>query len=310
MARLLSLCRAWLLVSQPVLDGVDDRELIRRWWFEVTLMRLRWLMVPLLLLLIPLFPTISWPLLAFLALGFGFGNAGLYWFFQRHPCPKRLPAAPRFAIGLDWTGGLGGIALFSEEPTTGASTILLLLLVRTAVGFRLRGLFIALISAFLALGALVIVQVHQVLELRAAHMTLLTRVLLLSSAALILAGWIQTDRGWRKWEGIQRNSARAAELAQLESYRRERYGLSKREWELLPLLAREDYTYEEIGAHFSISPYTVKTHAQRIGQKLGVSGRWAIVSAARERGLLPVIGTVDTFEPPVEPSGTEIHPYK
>src|SRR5690606_23241327 len=111
------------------------------------------------------------------------------------------------------------------------------------------------------------------------------------------------------WDESQRDAARVAERAELETYRRQDYGLSKREWELLPLLVREDLTYEQIGEQLSISPYTVTTHVQRIGQKLGVSGRRAVVRAVRERGLLPD-EPVGTDEPASEPSGTQIHPLR
>ncbi len=131
---------------------------------------------------------------------------------------------------------------------------------------------------------------------------------LLGVVTLALAGWIKADERWRRWEEIRQDAARVAERAELETYRRHDYGLSKREWELLSLLVRDDLTYEQIGEQLSISPYTVKTHVQRIGKKMGVRGRQAVVHTARERGLLPIEEPVDRDEPASEPPGTQIHP--
>ncbi len=302
----------WLLAPQelPSSDH-DDPRLVRHWWFETTLTRARWCAVPVFLLLIPFFPAIPWPLLALLALGIGLGNAGLYRLLHHGSPQRRLRAVRWLAPALDWTGGIGTIAVFSEEPAFGIAPVLLLLVARTAVGFRrLLALAVATTGALLVLGALLATQVHWfgVLEAGTARGVLITRGVLLGVATLALAGWIKADERWRRWEEIQRDAARMAERAELETYRRQDYGLSKREWELLPLLVRQDLTYEQIGEQLSISPYTVKTHVQRIGQKLGVSGRQAVVRAVRERGLLPTDEPDGTDDPVSEPSGTQIHP--
>lgn len=65
------------------------------------------------------------------------------------------------------------------------------------------------------------------------------------------------------------------------------YHLSPREREILPLLARWELHYEDIGARLHISTDTVKVHVKNIERKLDIhGGRQAIVAAAREHGLL------------------------
>ena len=61
--------------------------------------------------------------------------------------------------------------------------------------------------------------------------------------------------------------------------------LSEREREILSMTAA-GHTAADIGKRLYLSPATVKTHLQRIYQKLGVSDRAAAVAAAMRAGLL------------------------
>jgi LuxR family maltose regulon positive regulatory protein len=61
--------------------------------------------------------------------------------------------------------------------------------------------------------------------------------------------------------------------------------LTNREQEVLELLARR-YTDKEIAETLVISPNTVSSHIDHLGDKLGVRGRRAIVQAAKDQGLL------------------------
>jgi two-component system nitrate/nitrite response regulator NarL len=61
--------------------------------------------------------------------------------------------------------------------------------------------------------------------------------------------------------------------------------LSRREREILRLTA-EGESATDIASRLFLSPATVKTHLQRIYQKLGVSDRAAAVAEAMRRGLL------------------------
>lgn len=68
-------------------------------------------------------------------------------------------------------------------------------------------------------------------------------------------------------------------------------GLSTMERKVLPFLARSDLpSYREIGTILCLSGETVRDHMQAIALKLGVPARReAVVTAARELGLLPLI---------------------
>ena len=61
--------------------------------------------------------------------------------------------------------------------------------------------------------------------------------------------------------------------------------LTEAELRVLRLLTG-DLTYREMGRHLYLSVNTVRTHAQRIRRKLGVSTRSGVVVRARELGLL------------------------
>jgi LuxR family maltose regulon positive regulatory protein len=61
--------------------------------------------------------------------------------------------------------------------------------------------------------------------------------------------------------------------------------LSRRELDVLRLLAT-DLTGPELARHLVVSLNTLRTHTRNVYAKLGVSGRRAAVSRARELGLL------------------------
>ena len=64
-------------------------------------------------------------------------------------------------------------------------------------------------------------------------------------------------------------------------------GLSPMERDVLPWLARDELTYQQIAAHFGVRWETIRKHTQNIARKLGVATRRrTVVATARERGLL------------------------
>jgi DNA-binding NarL/FixJ family response regulator len=65
---------------------------------------------------------------------------------------------------------------------------------------------------------------------------------------------------------------------------RSHLGLSRREQQLVPLIAR-GLTNKEIAAHLNLSEQTVKNHIHRVLQKVGATDRLTIVEACRELGL-------------------------
>src|SRR5262249_53246282 len=66
---------------------------------------------------------------------------------------------------------------------------------------------------------------------------------------------------------------------------RQRLGLTRREQQLIPLVAR-GMTNKEIANHFCLSEQTVKNHLYRMKQKVSASDRLGIVQVCRTQGFL------------------------
>jgi DNA-binding NarL/FixJ family response regulator len=66
---------------------------------------------------------------------------------------------------------------------------------------------------------------------------------------------------------------------------RRRLGLSRREMQLIPLIA-QGLTNKEIANHFSLSEQTVKNHLYRMKHKIGAEDRVEMVQIYRTQGLL------------------------
>ncbi len=66
---------------------------------------------------------------------------------------------------------------------------------------------------------------------------------------------------------------------------RRRLGLSRRELQLIPLIA-QGLTNKEIANHFSLSEQTVKNHLYRMKHKIGAEDRLEIVQLYRTQGFL------------------------
>ena len=67
---------------------------------------------------------------------------------------------------------------------------------------------------------------------------------------------------------------------------RQRLGLTRREQQLIPLLA-EGLTNKEIANRFCLSEQTVKNHLYRMKQKIGAEDRLGIVQVCRTQGFMP-----------------------
>ena len=66
---------------------------------------------------------------------------------------------------------------------------------------------------------------------------------------------------------------------------RQRLGLTRREQQLLPLIAR-GLTNKEIANHFCLSEQTVKNHLYRMKHKVGADNRLGIVQTCHTQGFL------------------------
>ncbi len=65
----------------------------------------------------------------------------------------------------------------------------------------------------------------------------------------------------------------------------QRLGLTRREQQLIPLVAR-GLTNKEIASHFSLSEQTVKNHLYRMKHKIGAEDRLSIVHVCRMQGFM------------------------
>lgn len=66
---------------------------------------------------------------------------------------------------------------------------------------------------------------------------------------------------------------------------RQRLGLTRREQQLIPLIA-EGLTNKEIANHFCLSEQTVKNHLYRMKHKIGAEDRLGIVQVCRTQGFM------------------------
>jgi len=65
----------------------------------------------------------------------------------------------------------------------------------------------------------------------------------------------------------------------------QRLGLTRREQQLIPLIA-QGLTNKEIANHFCLSEQTVKNHLYRMKQKVGADDRLGIVQVCQTQGFL------------------------
>jgi ATP/maltotriose-dependent transcriptional regulator MalT len=72
----------------------------------------------------------------------------------------------------------------------------------------------------------------------------------------------------------------------LDESRRESLGITRREMEVLELMAR-GMSNQEIAGKLFVSENTVKTHLSRVFDKLGAKRRTQAVQLGKEMGLLP-----------------------
>lgn len=91
------------------------------------------------------------------------------------------------------------------------------------------------------------------------------------------------------WVGLRLTRKKvviAAPDFQLNEPELQRLGLSKREYEVLELIA-QGLSNQEIAGKLFVSPNTIKTHSSNLFMKLGVRRRTEAIRRAKELGLLP-----------------------
>lgn len=80
--------------------------------------------------------------------------------------------------------------------------------------------------------------------------------------------------------------APAMDSFQLDPERLKQVGISKREYDVLQLMA-QGFSNQEIADQLFISLNTVKSHASKLFSKLDVKRRTQAIQVAKEMGLLP-----------------------
>lgn len=260
-------------------DG--ERLLVRRWLFEAWLIRIRWLALIPGLPLLPLFPHHAKLQYGSLLLGAALCNWWLSRMVGTKPDAARLQKASLFGTAVDWTAVLSFLGLSAGTETHAILPAgLLLLMLGTGFRFGLPGLIGAALVSLLQVG--VVVPLHvvalEVLMPGDAVQIALGWVTLIATSALVMAGMLRAVGDWHRYEG--RRSVRQDVVTM-----RLKAGITSREGELLPWLARTDLTYEQIARELHISPETVKSHVRHLGAKLNATGRRQVVEAARRQGL-------------------------
>uniref|UniRef100_A0A7C2W758 Response regulator transcription factor n=2 Tax=Thermorudis TaxID=1649508 RepID=A0A7C2W758_9BACT len=268
----------------PLADSATYSRVVFHWGVEAALTRARWCTLVVGLLLLPVWPPGRSSLLGLIAIGVALGNSIVVWLLRQELGSVQLHTIQRVATALEWSSILAVVGVFHDDPAFPWTGLFVLLVLTSGVRCGRRGVLAATLAAAAVTGTLLGVEafVLHVLEGSRLVTLLLWATVLLALAGITTSSLLAAADLWHQWHTAQRTHERFA-LA------RRQFGLSQREWELLPLLARDDLTYDQIAAILMISPYTVKTHVQRLGQKLGgAHGRRAVVRAARKAGLLPV----------------------
>lgn len=266
-----------------------DLSLHRGWFLEHSLVGIRWWMVPLGVVALPLFKPALWPLWVFHLLVLGVGNGWLTRLLRRSPEIDHLRVARSVATGLEWFTAIGALLLTSPDAATAAPIAMVVLLPVVAFRYGMRALIIAGTVTGVAVALLVSAQLRllHILQIMTAWQVIEKWEATTIAMALIMYALLEARDACSHWQELQWQGER-------RGFRRFESGLSRREWEVLLLLADESLTIERIAGRFHRSPSTIKTHIARIGDKLGANGRREIVAVGRERGILPRESTLAT----------------
>lgn len=264
----------------------SDPAALRLWLREVILYWTRWGSVLLLILLLLFFPTRSRLLAVALLLIISAGNLALGWLLLRQFQPVRLRRVRLLATAFDWLVASVALLVFSLDLAEVAPAGALLVQMMSSIRYRLRGVTLAFVAATGLVGvwSSLHLLVFDVLDADRVPALVVGWTAALASFALLVGLVIVGGEALRGFEQALIN-------AQIAVEERDRHGLSDRELELLPFLARHDLlTQNDIGQALDvkISGRTVGAHITHISEKMQVTrGRWAVVHAARQRGLLP-----------------------
>lgn len=267
----------WLRLS---MESTADPTLAWGWLFEGWMVRVRWLVLAVLLASTLLSTSFGAFLLSVVL---AVSNATMAITLSMMPCKERLAIVRYTATAVDWAMNYLIFVLLVDGSLPHLSFATAILALQSGFRFGVAGLAgtfavgVATSSmawyreAFAGHGELT------GLELKMALEWLLVDLV----AFVVCLGTLRAGHEWLIWDSMKE---KALEL-ELDVFRS---GLSRREMEILPLLARVELTYEDIGQELCVSPETIKTHVNRASTKLELKpkGRWVLVEEARRRQLI------------------------
>lgn len=186
-----------------------DLFLHRGWFLERSLVRVRWWMVLLSVVALPLFKPSLWPLWVFQVLVLGVGNMWLARVLRRSPDVDDLRTIRSIATGLEWFTALGALALSSPDAATAAPTALIVLLPVVAFRYGMRELFIAETTTGAAVILLVSAQIWflHVLRLISAWRVVGKWEAATITMTLILYALLQTRDARSHWQPTSRSGS-------------------------------------------------------------------------------------------------------
>ena len=283
----------------------------RPWVQERAFTRFRWWAIALGALMLPSMPHHVRATMALLLTLLAVGNALVARLLADNFNQRRLARAQGVATALEWGADGAVISLRRSEAHASTTGVLLLLLAIVGARYRLRGLVLGTLAAWLIIALLVMLHANAYagLPTTAAWKLAVERAELIGIMALAISTLVSVSDGERQFVATRRDNERRALRSEFEGelrvlmerqaserralcaqyddaiarYRRERSGLSEREWELLPLLVR-GLTYEQAAEQLGVELETIRTYIKRIGAKLDGHGRRAIVTEAIARG--------------------------
>lgn len=263
----------------PPFSNNTDPGLVWRWCVEEALSRIRWLAVPTCLLTIERHPDVWWPLVLLVAAAFAIGNYDVS--LGLRGGTDAIVATSRLATALDWAGVTWLTVILATHTNSAALVGLPVLILTSTLRAHWLGLALSTGAAMVVIMGTVALQllVHGHLTSAEATLRVMGWASVIAATAFIARELLRVSDGWRRWQIARDRSSTDARATQVR--------LSEREQQVLSLLAQPGLTYAAIAECLYVSPETIKTHVARIGRKLGVSGRRAVVAVARERGLLP-----------------------
>lgn len=279
------------VLSLQLQGSLAPTELAHSWVRERAILRLHWVFSICFAAAVVIVPTGLQPLDISVAALLFLGAALSGSFLAEAPSWILLRQVRIVMTGIEWCAALAVLIIFSRDFASIAPIAANFLVLPTVMRFHRHGILAGIIGAsFIAFSwGILHLHIFDTLAHTTVHDLIIAWLLVLPLHVVWIGILIHGDRSIHMWDQRHHAFQIANYDALLDQYRRERSGLSQREWQILEHLEQE-LTYTQIGHRLSISPETVRTHVRHIGEKLKVSGRRQIVAEAHIRRLLPNAG--------------------